>query len=84
MSKTEFLALEDKKLNAFLKENNFQEKYRAANLKNSVRSGAVEPKDIATYLEDANALLFDTPVVGLKFLKVRTEGKVGLKHTMAI
>ena len=79
MSKTEFLALEDKKLNAFLKENNFQEKYRAANLKNSVRSGAVEPKDIATYLEDANALLFDTPVVGAEVFKSEDGGKTWAK-----
>ncbi len=69
MSTAAFLALEDKKLDAFLKENNFQEKYRAANLKNSVRSGAVKPKDLATYLEDANSLLFDTPVVGAEVYK---------------
>lgn len=69
MSKEEFLALEDKKLDAFLKENNFQEKYRSANLKNSVRSGVVVPKDLATYLEDANSLLFDTPVVGAEVYK---------------
>ena len=75
MTKAAFLALEDKKLNAFLKENNFQEKYRAANLKNSVRSGAVAPKDLATYLEDANALLFDTPVVGAEVYKSTDGGE---------
>ena len=75
MSKEDFLALEDKKLNAFLKENNFQEKYRAANLKNSVKAGAVMPKDLATYLEDANSLLFDTPVVGAEVYKSTDGGK---------
>ena len=80
MSKAAFLALEDKKLNAFLKENNFQEKYRAANLKNSVRSGAVAPKDLATYLEDANALLFDTPVVGAEVYK-STDGGASWSKT---
>lgn len=75
MSKEDFLALEDKKLDVFLKENNFQEKYRAANLKNSVRSGAVVPKDLATYLEDANTLLFDTPVVGAEIYK-STDGGI--------
>ena len=79
MSKATFLALEDKKLNAFLKENNFQEKYRAANLKNSVRSGAVAPKDLATYLEDANALLFDTPVVGAEVYKSSDGGQTWSK-----
>ena len=75
MSKEEFLALSDKKINAFLKQNNFQEKYRAANLKNSVRSGAVVPKDLALYLEDANTLLFDTPVVGAEVYKSTDAGR---------
>ena len=46
MSKQAFLALEDKKLNAFLKQNNFQEKYRAANLKNSVAKGIFNSKTL--------------------------------------
>jgi len=64
MSIKDFLALEDKKLNDFLKTNGFQEKYRAANVKQMVRSEAVQPADLAKYLENANALLFDTPVIG--------------------
>ena len=79
MSKADFLALEDKKLNAFLKENNFQEKYRAANLKNSVKAGVVMPKDLATYLENANTLLFDTPVVGAEVYKSSDGGKTWVK-----
>ena len=82
MSKEAFLALQDKSLNTFLKENNFQEKYRAANLKNSVRNGLVMPKDLAIYLEDANALLFDTPVVGAEVFKSTDGGKTWTKtHT---
>ena len=82
MSKEAFLALQDKSLNAFLKENNFQEKYRAANLKNSVRNGLVMPKDLAIYLEDANALLFDTPVVGAEVFKSTDGGTTWTKtHT---
>ena len=75
MSKEVFLAIEDKALDLFLKENNFQEKYRARNIKNSVRNGLVIPKDLATYLEDANALLFDTPVVGAEVFKSSDGGK---------
>ena len=82
MSKEAFLALQDKSLNAFLKENNFQEKYRAANLKNSVRNGLVMPKDLAIYLEDANALLFDTPVIGAEVFKSTDGGTTWTKtHT---
>ncbi|MEJ1221569.1 VPS10 domain-containing protein [Sediminicola sp. 1XM1-17] len=64
MSTETFLKLEDKKLNEFLKTNGFQEKYRANNVKQLVESGTVKPIDIAHYLEDANSMLFDTPVVG--------------------
>nr|WP_297915324.1 sialidase family protein [uncultured Allomuricauda sp.] len=58
------LALEDKKLNDYLKSNGFQEKYRAENVKQMVRSGAVKPVDLAKYLENANSYLFDSPVIG--------------------
>ena len=75
MSETEFLALTDKKLNGFLKTNNFQEKYRAENVKQMVRSGNVKPIDLAHYLEDANSMLFNTPVVGAEVYKTVNGGK---------
>ncbi|TPN87743.1 VPS10 domain-containing protein [Aquimarina algicola] len=75
MSVEAFLKLEDKKLNAFLKTNGFQEKYRADNLKQLVRGGTVEPIDLAKYLEDANAMLFDTPVIGAQVYRSDDGGK---------
>lgn len=75
MSVNEFLALPDKKLNSYLKMNGFQEKYRAENVKQMVRAGAVKPIDLAKYLEDANSLLFDTPVVGAEVYKTTNGGK---------
>ena len=75
MSVDAFLKLEDKKLNSFLKMNGFQEKYRAANVKQMVRSGSVKPIDLAKYLEDANSMLFDTPVVGAEVYKSTDGGK---------
>jgi photosystem II stability/assembly factor-like uncharacterized protein len=80
MSKEAFLALEDSKLNGFLKTNGFQEKYRAENVKQMVRSGNVKPQDLATYLEDANSLLFDTPVIGAEVYK-STDGGNSWKKT---
>nr|WP_299071301.1 glycosyl hydrolase [uncultured Allomuricauda sp.] len=59
-----FLALDNKKLNEYLKSNGFQEKYKAENVKQMVRSGTVQPVDLAKYLENANSALFNTPVVG--------------------
>ncbi len=75
MSVDAFLKLEDEKLNSFLKQNGFQEKYRAANVKQMVRGGTVKPIDLAKYLEDANSMLFDTPVVGAEVYK-STDGGV--------
>ena len=69
MSTSDFLNLDDKKLNGFLKMNGFQEKYRAENVKQMVRSGNVKPIDLAHYLEDANSMLFDTPVIGAEVYK---------------
>ncbi|MBV7269651.1 WD40/YVTN/BNR-like repeat-containing protein [Winogradskyella luteola] len=75
MSNADFLELDDKKLNKFLKTNGFQEKYRAENIKQMVRSGNVKPIDLAKYLEDANSMLFDTPVVGAEVYKSTDGGK---------
>jgi len=79
MSNADFLALEDKKLNGFLKTNGFQEKYRAESVKKMVRSGSVKPIDLAKYLENANSMLFDTPVVGSEVYKSRDGGKTWKK-----
>ena len=80
MSKEALLALDNKKLNDFLKTNGFQEKYRAENVKQLVRDGMVVPKDLATYLEDANAMLFDTPVIGAEVYR-SDDGGVSWKRT---
>ncbi|WP_438710641.1 VPS10 domain-containing protein [Aquimarina muelleri] len=74
MSVEAFLKLEDKKLNAFLKVNGFQEKYRADNMKQLVRGGTVKPIDLAKYLEDANAVFLDTPVIGAEVYRSNDGG----------
>jgi len=74
MDNATFLALDNKKLNTYLKTNGFQEKYRAENVKNLVRDGAVKPVDLAKYLENANSLLFDTPVIGAEVYRSDDSG----------
>lgn len=69
MTQNQFMSLDNSKLNTFLKQNGFQEKYRAQNVKQLVNSGTVKPEDIAKYLENANSLLFDTPVIGAEVYK---------------
>jgi len=68
-------------LNTFLKNNNFQEKYKAENVKQMVRSGAVKPEDLATYLENANSMLFDTPVIGAEVYRSNDGGKTWNKQS---
>ena len=75
MSKDQFLKLTDKKLNNYLKANRFQEKYSAVSVKKMVRSGAVKPIDLAKYVENANTLLFDTPVEGAEVFVTTNGGK---------
>ncbi len=83
MSVESFIKLNNKKLNEFLKTNNFQEKYKAENLKQMVRSGTVKPIDISKYLENANSLLFDTPVVGAEVYRSNDGGKTWNKQNEA-
>ncbi len=79
MSVEDFLSLTDKKLNGFLKRNGFQEKYRAENVKQLIRSGEAKPNDIATYLDTANSKLFDTPVIGAEVYRSDDAGKTWIK-----
>ena len=79
MSVKDFLALDNGKLSAFLKENRFPEEYRAATVKELVRKGEVKPADLALYLEDANAQLFDTPVVGAQVYRTDDGGRSWVK-----
>lgn len=79
MSTSQFLSLENKKLDTYLRNNGFQEKYKAENVKQMVGVGTVKPVDLAKYLEDANSLLFDTPVVGAEVYKTTDGGKTWSK-----
>ena len=79
MDNSAFLALDDKKLNGFLRQNRFPNQYQAANVKQMVRAGTLKPMDVALYLEDANSLLFDTPVIGAEVYKSTNGGKTWKK-----
>jgi photosystem II stability/assembly factor-like uncharacterized protein len=64
LTKESFAALDDKKLDSFLVKNNFKEKYTAATVKELVRTDKIKPTEIYNYLLDANAALFETPIIG--------------------
>ncbi len=75
MTSAQLLALDNKKLNEYLRTNNFPKKYKAESVKKMVKGGRVQPADLAKYLENANTLLFDTPVIGAEVYKSTDGGK---------
>ncbi len=79
MSASAFQNLDNKKLEGFLRGNNFPQKYTAASVKDMIQKGTAKPADLAIYLEDANTLLFDTPVVGAEVYKSTNGGKTWKK-----
>lgn len=64
MDKATFIALEDELLEGYLRQYQFPKKYTAASVKKMVQSDKITPLALVIYLEDANAQLFDTPVIG--------------------
>ncbi len=66
MSKEDFLKLEKYKVAEYLRSNRIPRKYSADKVIKMMESDQLKPLDLVTYTEDANALLFDTPVIGLE------------------
>lgn len=65
MSNEDFLKLDDKKLEAFLRENGFPRKYSSAVVKADVKGNKYTAKALAEYFgADANANLFNTKIIG--------------------
>jgi photosystem II stability/assembly factor-like uncharacterized protein len=72
----QFLALDDRKLNTFLKSprNGIPTKYNATNIKQDVKSGKLAPNCIWDYLYDANTALFETPIYGAQVYRSDNAG----------
>jgi len=75
MSSETFLAYDEQKIIAFLKENSFPSKYDIKTVKEMVRAATIEPVTIAEYLEDENTMMFDTPIIGAELYKSEDGGK---------
>jgi photosystem II stability/assembly factor-like uncharacterized protein len=74
ITKEEFLKLPKEKVETYLKENNFPEKYSYNEVVKMMKKDKITPLSLAEYLEDANSLLFDTPVVGAELYKSEDGG----------
>lgn len=79
MAPAPFLALENSDINAFLDANNFPAQHNAVDIKKEVSEGTITPQDLVTFVEDANAMLFDTPVKGGEMYRSDDAGKTWQK-----
>ncbi len=75
MTEQDFAQLSDKDLEDFLRLNGFQKEYTAASVKKMVAKGNITPVALKDYLYDANAQLFDTPVIGAEVYRSNDGGK---------
>lgn len=74
MTDDEFKNLDSKKLEKYLTSNRFPKKYSVERVKEMFDKQKIKPSDLATYLENANSLLFDTPVIGAELYVSEDEG----------
>jgi len=79
ISKEDFLALNDEKLNAFLRENRFPAKHTAQSVKSSVKADELKPVALVEYLEDANSQMFGTAIIEAEVYRSNDAGKTWAK-----
>ncbi len=82
MTPEQVLSLPDKTLNSYIKNNNFQEKYRAENLKQLIRSNLIKPSEIVSYLKNINPIIYETPVIGAEVYRSDNGGKSWNKQNL--
>jgi len=79
MTKEAFLALEIEAIDGYLSNNNFPRKYSTKKVRMMVKNDEIEPVALVEYVEDANSLLFETPVIGAEVYRSDDEGKTWTK-----
>lgn len=75
MSKADFLALEEDKVKDYLSSYRFPKKYNYTTVRGLIEDNTITPLALVEYVEDANSLLFDTPVKGLEVYRSDDDGK---------
>ena len=83
LTKESFSKLDSTKLDSFLLDNNFPEKYTAKSVMELVKNDKVKPTAIYEYLFDANAALFETPIIGCEVYRSDDAGKTWKKVNTA-
>ncbi|MCB0654315.1 MAG: glycosyl hydrolase [Saprospiraceae bacterium] len=75
MDKESFLKLEETAVKNYLDDNNFPDEYSYEKIRKMIEKEEIKPIALVEYVEDANTLLFDTPVVGLQVYRSDNQGK---------
>ncbi|MEL6924364.1 MAG: glycosyl hydrolase, partial [Bacteroidota bacterium] len=75
MDKASFLRTEEKQVKAYLSANNFPKKYSYDKVKSMIEKDEIKPSALVEFTEDANSLLFDTPVIGAEVYRSTDGGK---------
>jgi hypothetical protein len=84
LTTAQVLALRNKTLDGYLKASGFQEKFRAENVKQLLRPGGMQPKELVAFLEDETAVAFEEPVIGAEVFKTTNGGKNWGKNTQQL
>ena len=74
ISKADFLQLNDEKIEGYLRDNGFPEKYTAKKIRDLVEKNKISPQALVEYLEDANALLVETDYIGAEVYRSEDDG----------
>lgn len=80
MTSEKFDLISDEDLESYLHDNNFPEKYDVKAVKKMVAKDEIKPVALKEYVENANSLLFDTPVIGAE-VYLSTDDGVSWKKT---
>jgi photosystem II stability/assembly factor-like uncharacterized protein len=78
ITKEQFLAMDDRKIDSFLKANRMS-KYSSTGIKELVRADKLKPTVLFDYLFDANTALFDTPIIGCEVYRSDDAGRTWKK-----
>jgi len=70
----EFLAMDDRKIDTFLRRNRMA-KYSSKGIKEKVKAGQLKPTVLFDHLFDANTALFDTPIIGCEVYRSDNGGQ---------
>ncbi len=79
ISKNDFLKLKEEDIEEYLRREGFPKEYTAGLVMKMVKENKIKPLALVNYLEDANALLFDTPIIGLEIYRSDDAGKTWRK-----